>query len=108
MKKAVIVSGSRQYLVSEDESLHIDLVDDSAKTVTFAPILVIDDEKIHVGTPELKSASVSAEIVEAEVKAEKVTSIRYKAKKRVHKVRGHRQKQTLIKVKKITLSPSKS
>jgi ribosomal protein L21 len=35
------------------------------------------------------------------VKAEKVTAIRYKAKKRVHKVRGHRQQHSVIKITKI-------
>ena len=43
----------------------------------------------------------SAEVVSADVQADKVTSIRYKAKKRVRTVRGHRQHQTVLKVTKI-------
>jgi ribosomal protein L21 len=46
-------------------------------------------------------AKVVAEIVEEDVKADKVTAIRYKAKKRVHKVHGHRQHQTVLKISKI-------
>jgi ribosomal protein L21 len=37
-------------------------------------------------------------VVEQDVQAEKVTSIRYKAKKRVRTVRGHRQHHTKLKI----------
>jgi ribosomal protein L21 len=37
-------------------------------------------------------------VVDNEAKAEKVTAIRYKAKKRVHKLHGHRQLQTVLKI----------
>ena len=38
-----------------------------------------------------------------EFKDDKVTAIRYKAKKRVHKVKGHRQTLTRITIDKITV-----
>lgn len=101
MKKAVIATGGKQYLVAEGETLEVELLKQEGKTASFQPLLVIDGDKVSVGAPEVTGASVSAEIVEAEVKADKVTAIRYKAKKRVHKVRGHRQRHTLIKVTKI-------
>ena len=101
MKKAVIATGGKQYLVAEGESLKIELLKQEGKTATFAPLLVIDGDKITVGTPEVSGAKVTAEIVEADAQADKVMSIRYKAKKRVHTVRGHRQHQTTIKITKI-------
>lgn len=101
MKKAVIATGGKQYLVAEGETLEIELLKQEGKTATFVPLLVIDGDKTTVGTPEVSGAKVSAEIVEADVKADKVTAIRYKAKKRVRKVRGHRQHHTVIKVTKI-------
>jgi large subunit ribosomal protein L21 len=101
MKKAVIATGGKQYLVVEGETLEVELLKQEGKTATFVPLLVIDGDKISVGTPEISGGKVTAEIVEAEVKADKVLAIRYKAKKRVHKVRGHRQRHTLIKVTKI-------
>ena len=55
-------------------------------------VMVIDGDKVEVGTPTVSKVKVTAEILEADVQADKVTSIRYKAKKRVHTVRGHRQK----------------
>lgn len=99
MKRAVIASGGKQYLVSEGEVIDIDLTS-ADKTLTFEPLLVIDGDSIQVGTPSV-SAKVTADVVAADVKDEKVTAIRYKAKKRVHKVRGHRQHHTQIKIKKI-------
>lgn len=101
MKKAVIATGGKQYLVAEGETLQIELLKADGKTATFAPLLVIDGDKVTVGAPEVAKVSVTAEIVEADKQADKVTSIRYKAKKRVHTVKGHRQHQTTIKVTKI-------
>ncbi len=104
MKKAVISTGGKQYLVTEGETIEVERLNQDGKTVSFVPLLVIDGEKTTVGTPEISSAKVSAEIMQPDVQADKVTSIRYKAKKRVHTVRGHRQHHSVIKVQKITLA----
>ncbi len=101
MKKAVIVTGGKQYLVAEGETLEVELLKTEGKTADFTPLLVIDGDKTTVGTPEVKGAKVTADIVEENVQADKVTAIRYKPKKRVHKIRGHRQRHTVIKIKKI-------
>lgn len=100
MKKAVIVTGGKQYIVSEGETLEVELLADQ-KTIEFEPLLVIDGEKVTVGTPVVAGAKVTASIAEEIVKADKVLAIRYKAKKRVHKVRGHRQKLASITITKI-------
>ena len=104
MKKAVITTGSKQYLVEEGDSLEIELLNHEEKDtkLTFSPLLIIDDTKTMVGQPALTDSKVAAEIIEHNVKADKVTAIRYKAKKRVHKVHGHRQQQTIIKITKIS------
>jgi large subunit ribosomal protein L21 len=101
MKKAIIATGGKQYLVAEGETLEVELLKQEGKTAKFVPLLVIDGAKTTVGTPEVTGASVAADIVEADIMADKVTAIRYKSKKRVHKVRGHRQHHTLIKITKI-------
>jgi large subunit ribosomal protein L21 len=101
MKKAVIATGGKQYLVSEGELLNVELLKAADKTASFEPLLVVDGEKVAVGTPTVKGAKVTAEVVEADTQADKVTAIRYKAKKRVHKVHGHRQRQSVIKITKI-------
>ena len=101
MKKAVIATGGKQYLVTEGETIEVELLHSDTKKPTFEPLLVIDGDKVSVGKPIVSKALVSAEVVADEVKADKVTSIRYKAKKRVHKLRGHRQQHTVLKITKI-------
>jgi len=100
MKKAVIQTGSKQYLVKEGETVMIELLNlkPSDKKVTFEPLLVIDGDKVEVGTPLVKARTVTAEVINEDIQADKVIAIRYKAKKRVHKVHGHRQHQTSIKI----------
>lgn len=101
-KKAVISTGGKQYIVAEGETISIESLKETGKTVSFDTLLVIDGETVKVGAPTVEGSKVTADIVEAEVKSDKVTSIRYKAKKRVHTVRGHRQIQSVIKISKIS------
>jgi large subunit ribosomal protein L21 len=98
MKKAVISTGGKQYLVTEGDSIEVELLKGDAKTHSFDALLVVDGDKVTVGAPTVAKVKVTAEVSEADVQADKVTSIRYKAKKRVHTVRGHRQHQTVLKV----------
>jgi large subunit ribosomal protein L21 len=99
-KRAVIATGGKQYLVSENEELEVEKLP-AEKIATFEALLVIDGDKISLGKPAVTGVKVTADVVEQVVKAPKVTAIRYKAKKRVNKVRGHRQKLTRIKITKI-------
>ena len=101
MKKAVIQTGGKQYLVHEGEILKVELLKADKNKVEFEPLLVIDGDSTEVGTPTVAKVKVTAEVLEADVQAEKVTSIRYKAKQRVRTVRGHRQHQAIIKISKI-------
>ena len=96
--KAVVKISGKQYLVSEKESLLVDLLPEGTKELTLDALLVIDGDKIKVGTPTVKGSSVKAKVLEAEVKCDKLRVIRYKSKKRVHKVTGHRQKYTKIEI----------
>lgn len=102
MKKAVIVTGAKQYLVTEGQEIEVELLKSDKSKLEFIPLLVIDEKQIEVGKPEVKNATVTAEIITSDIQMDKVTSIRYKAKKRVHTVRGHRQHKTILKISKIT------
>lgn len=101
MKKAVIQSGGKQYLVSEGQELEVELLAEDKKP-SFEALLVIDGETVKVGTPIVEGVKVAAEVTEPLVKGEKVVAIRYKAKKRVHKTKGHRQRRTQVKILKIS------
>jgi len=101
MKKAVIATGGKQYVVAEGETITVERLKDAGKSVKLDALLVIDGDKAVVGAPLVSGVTVTATVVEAETKADKVTAIRYKAKKRVHKLHGHRQIQTVLKIEKI-------
>ena len=100
MKRAVIQTGGKQYLVNEGEELEVELLE-PGKNVVFEPLLVIDGESVAVGAPFVEGAKVTASVTEQLVKDDKVVAISYKAKKRVHKTKGHRQRHTRIKIDKI-------
>lgn len=100
-KKAIIQTGGKQYIVTEGETLDIELIKGDSKSISFEPLMVIDGDKNTIGTPSVSGITVTADIINSDVQGDKVTSIRYKAKKRVHTVRGHRQRHTTIKVGKI-------
>ena len=97
MKAVVKISGT-QYVVSEKESLLVDLLPEGTKELALDALLVIDGDNTKVGTPTVKGIVVKAKVVEPEVKGDKLRVIRYKSKKRVHKETGHRQKYTKIEI----------
>ena len=98
MTKAVVKVGGKQYVVTEKETLLVDLLPEGTKELTLDALLVIDGDKTTVGTPVVKGVTVKAKVVEELVKGDKIRVIRYKAKKRVHKENGHRQKYSKIEI----------
>lgn len=102
MKKAVVKVGGKQFIVSEKETLLVDLLPQGTKELKLDALMLIDGDKVEVGTPVVKGVKVSAKVVDELVKGKKIRVIRYKAKKRVHKENGHRQKYTKIEIASIT------
>lgn len=97
-KKAVIQIGGHQYIVAEGDQIETDLVQTTdKKTMSFEAVMTMDGKDVGIG-----KGKVEAKVVEENVKGDKVTSIRYKSKKRVHKVRGHRQQHAVLEVTKIS------
>jgi large subunit ribosomal protein L21 len=97
-KRAVISTGGHQFLVGVGDELLVELLDPAQQNTAFEALLVIDGDTISVGTPTVTGVKVTADILEQSVKDDKVVAIRYKAKKRVRKVRGHRQRHARIKI----------
>ncbi len=79
----------------------MDLLPEGTKELETEALLTIDGDKTEVGAPHVKGVKVKAKVVEEIVKGEKLRIIRYKAKKRVHKETGHRQKYSKIEITKI-------
>jgi large subunit ribosomal protein L21 len=101
MTKAVVKIGGKQFVVTEKETLLVDLLPEGTKELTLDALLVIDGDNITVGTPTVKDVKVKAKVVEDLVKGDKIRVIRYKAKKRVHTENGHRQKYSKVEISSI-------
>ena len=97
MKYAVIQTGGKQYLVEPGQELEVELVSDKKK-LEFEPLLTFDEKTAKVGNPSVSGAKVVAEVVAPEVKGDKVKIMKFKAKKRVKSLTGHRQKYSRIKI----------
>lgn len=101
MKKAVIATGGKQYLVEEGQELLVEKISSEKNKIELEPLLIIDDSDVKVGDPVVSGSKVVASILEAEVKAPKVKIMKFQAKKRVKTLRGHRQTHSRIKIDKI-------
>lgn len=93
-KIAIIETGGKQYVVTQDSVLNVEILSGAGKTgdaITFDKVLLIDDgSTTNVGAPYISGAKVSAELVE-NGRAKKVTVIKYRQKSRYLKKNGHRQ-----------------
>lgn len=92
-KIAIIETGGKQYVVTNDSVLRVEKIKGSkaGDKITFDKVLLIDDgSNSTVGAPYISGAKVSAELVE-EGRAKKVMILRYRQKSRWKKLRGHRQ-----------------
>ena len=101
---AIIVTGGKQYKVSEGDVIYIEKLDNEAgDTVKFEQVLaIIDGEKATFGAPVVEGASVEAKIVK-NGKGKKIHVLKYKAKKNEKKKIGHRQPYTKVEITKIAL-----
>ena len=102
--KAVIVTGGKQYTVSEGDVLFIEKRGvEAEETVKFDQVLaVLDGENSKIGAPVVEGAAVEAKVVK-NGKGKKITVFKYKAKKNEKKKIGHRQPYTKVEITKIAL-----
>ncbi len=91
---AVIQTGGKQYKVSEGDVVKIEKITGKFKEgdkITFDKVLLVDNGKdTTIGTPYIDGAKVIGTLKE-EGRDKKIPVIRFKAKSRYYKKRGHRQ-----------------
>ena len=102
--KAIIVTGGKQYTVSEGDVLFVEKLNvEAEETVKFEQVLaVIDGETVKIGTPVVEGAAVEAKVVK-NGKGKKIDIIKYKPKKGEKKHIGHRQPYTKVEITKISV-----
>ena len=102
--QAIIVTGGKQYVVNEGDTLFIEkLPVEAGDAVTFDQVLaIVDGENTKFGTPVVEGAKVEATVVK-NGKGKKVRVYKYKAKKGDHTRQGHRQPYTKVEIGKISV-----
>ena len=102
--KAIIVTGGKQYTVSEGDVIFVEKLNAEAEsTVKFEEVLaVLDGENSKIGAPVVEGAAVEAKVVK-NGKGKKITVFKYKPKKNEKKKIGHRQPYTKVEITKIAL-----
>ena len=101
---AVIMSGGKQYCVSEGDIVRVEKLNAEVDaTVEFKDVLLVKtDEKTYIGSPLVEGASVEG-MLRAQEKADKILVFKYKKKKQYRRTRGHRQQYSEVRIEKINV-----
>lgn len=102
---AVIKTGGKQHKVQAGDVIEVEYLHGADETLTFHPLLVVDDDgKTHYGK-EAEKAVVTAKLV-GEQRGDKVRVFKYKNKSGYARRAGHRQLLTLIQIEDVSLGAS--
>ena len=101
---AIVNINGVQTRVAPDEVVEVPrLTGDPGKTLTFDQVLLVSDgDRITVGQPYLKGASLTAEVVE-HFRGPKLKIFKFKRRRDFRKRRGHRDECTRIRVTAISV-----
>lgn len=99
---AIIQTGGKQYRVEPNTIISVEKIDAEPGTeIEIGAVLMVrTDAGVRVGAPYVEGAKVVAEVVK-QTKAPKIIGFKYKPKKNERKRWGHRQLQTVLRVKSI-------
>jgi large subunit ribosomal protein L21 len=104
---AVIRTGGKQQKVKPGDIVEVEYLHAEGDTITFQPVLVVDDDgKTHVGK-EIERAVVTAKLV-GEQKGDKVHVFKYKNKSGYSRRQGHRQLMTLLEISEVKLPATRA
>ena len=99
--QAIIVTGGKQYIVSEGDTLFIEA--EAGESVVFDRVLaIVDGENTKIGAPVVENAKVDATVVK-NGKGKKIRIFKYNPKKGYRKRQGHRQPYTKVEITKISV-----
>jgi large subunit ribosomal protein L21 len=102
---AIIETGGKQYKVSEGDVIKCDLLESEiGSDVTFDRVVLASKggDSVSFGAPTLEGAIVTGTVLRQD-RDKKILVFKYKPKKRVRKLIGHRQRFAEVKITKIQL-----
>ena len=103
---AVIKTGGKQHKVKPGDIIEVEHLQADGETVTFQPVLVVEDDgTTHFGK-EAQRATVTAKLV-GEQKGDKVQVFKYKNKSGYARRQGHRQLMTLLEISDVKLGAAR-
>jgi large subunit ribosomal protein L21 len=95
---AVIRTGSKQARVAEGERVRVELLGEPVGSeVRFAPVLVVDGDRVLATPEQLAGASVTAQVVGSEA-GPKIRAMTYKPKTNQRRRWGHRQHYSTVEI----------
>jgi len=95
---AVIVTGGKQYKVSEGDVLYVEKLGAEADTeVTFNNVVAVNDGKGIKAGKDCAKATVNAKVLK-NGKGQKITVFTYKPQKNEKRKMGHRQPYTKVEI----------
>ncbi|OGV73728.1 MAG: 50S ribosomal protein L21 [Methylophilales bacterium RIFCSPHIGHO2_02_FULL_57_10] len=99
---AVIKTGGKQYRVVPGEKLKVEkLAGDVGSDIVLDQVLMVaDGDKVSVGAPMVKGASVKATVI-SHGRHDKVMIFKMRRRKHYRKTQGHRQDYTEIQIQNI-------
>jgi large subunit ribosomal protein L21 len=103
---AVIKTGGKQHRVQTGDVIEVERLVEAGETVTFQPLLVVDDDgTTHVGSEAAKASVIATPL--GEKKGDKVKVFKYRPKSGYARRAGHRQMPTLLEISEIKLGPAR-
>ena len=99
---AIVEIAGQQFKVEKDQKVFVHRLEgEEGANVSFDKVLLVDnDGKVKVGTPEIKGAKVVAKIL-SHLKSDKIRVFKKKNRKGYKVSNGHRQFMTQIQVEEI-------
>lgn len=104
MAYAIIKTGGKQFRAEKGVTLRVPtIVGDAGSKIEFNDVLFgSDGTTVQTGTPMLKGAKVTAEIVKHGL-GEKIVAFKFRRRKNYAKKQGHRQAFTEVRINDVTL-----
>ncbi|MBQ9449466.1 MAG: 50S ribosomal protein L21 [Acholeplasmatales bacterium] len=98
---AIVETGGKQVKVVVGESIFVEKLEVAeGETYTFDKVVLVSDDKVLVGNPYVKGATVTAK-VEKQGRGKKIVIFKYRPKKHSASKKGHRQAYTKLVVEAI-------